>query len=225
MLGCREKKMTFPEKSAGAFTLIELLVVIAIIAILASLALPVFNGVQERARITQDLNNLRQIGIATQTLLNDYDDAIFSTDPTAGSWMIQLHKKYLTSWKIFESPFDRRSPSEAPTAPVSYGLNENAFGILKDKIERPTAFILFAPAQNSSSTVNFSGTADLANITALRDKSVPGGTPQGGTQNGRKRINALFADLHSDNIPWSQFKEQPAGTPTDDSNYRWDPMP
>src|SRR6266498_550498 len=62
-----------------AFTLIELLVVIAVIAILASVAYPVFIGAQERAKITKDMNNLRQIGLATQTYMNDNDGVLFST--------------------------------------------------------------------------------------------------------------------------------------------------
>ncbi len=65
------------KNSPRAFTLIELLVVITIIAILASIALPVFSSIQEKARATQDMNNLRQLGIATQTYLNDNDGVIF----------------------------------------------------------------------------------------------------------------------------------------------------
>ena len=108
------------KKSLGAFTLIELLVVITIIAILASLAFPVFSSVQEKARITQDLSNLRQLGIATQTYLNDKDGIIFTS---GGVWMTELHPKYLPSWKIFQSPFDGRSapPKSTPLRPLVTG--------------------------------------------------------------------------------------------------------
>jgi type II secretory pathway pseudopilin PulG len=55
------------KKPLGAFTLIQLLVVISVVAILISIALPVFGNVQEKARITQELSDLLELGVATQT--------------------------------------------------------------------------------------------------------------------------------------------------------------
>ncbi len=152
-------------KFSLGFTLIELLVVITIIAILASFAYPVFTGIQERARVTQDMNNLRQIGLATQLYLNDNDAALFPS----GIWATLLQPKYLATWKIFQSPFDKRTPSEDGTSsPVSYGLDKNAIGVLTDKITNPTLFVLFAPAQTSSTTVTFSGLPAVA-VTVDKD--------------------------------------------------------
>src|SRR6266478_3096688 len=54
-----------------AFTIIEMIIVLAVIAVMMSFVYPMYTGATERAKAAKDLSNLRQIGIAMQTLLND----------------------------------------------------------------------------------------------------------------------------------------------------------
>ncbi|MFO7946783.1 MAG: DUF1559 domain-containing protein [Armatimonadota bacterium] len=58
------------------FTLIELLVVIAIIAILAAILFPVFARAREKARQSACLNNCKQMGLAFNMYLQDYDETL-----------------------------------------------------------------------------------------------------------------------------------------------------
>jgi len=219
------------------FTLIELLIVIAVIAILATIAYPTYIGIQERAKVTKDLNNLRQIGIGTQLYMNDNDGALFST---ATSWMSQLNPKYLPSWNVFQSPFDIRPASETvATAPVSYGINNgpsnNVVGSSADKISKPSIFILFAPAQASGTAVSFQGTGGfptLPGVTVLgiggttppQATSTPGGNATGGTHSSRQKINALFADLHLENMTWSVFANNANSSSDPSAAQRWSPQ-
>jgi prepilin-type N-terminal cleavage/methylation domain-containing protein/prepilin-type processing-associated H-X9-DG protein len=225
---------------ARAFTLIEMIVVLAIIAILMSMAYPMFTSMSERAKATKDMSNLRQIGLATQTFLNDNDGVLFSS-ATAWSSQLQLNKKYLSVWRVLQSPFDKRSPGEAgnATTPISYGVNANIYpnvvgtltALPASKITNPTGFILFAPAQASGAagaTVSFQGTAlstapgvTVAAVGGNAVQSSPGGNVTNGTHNSRKLINVLFADLHCETMSWTAFANTTAAN--QDEPNQWTP--
>lgn len=226
-----------PPPAVRAFTLIELLVVIATLGILVAIATPVFNTVLERAKVTKDLSNLRQIGSATQMYMND-NNGTFPGSASA-TWMLGLNQKYLSAWRVLASPFDKRTTSEKGdgTTSISYGINASVLpgnvAISADKITKPVTFIVFAPAQDNSATVKFQGlaTTSAPGVTLLGNNntvtSSPGGVPAGGTSNNRTKINALCADWHVETMLWSStgpaFTNTGATGTDPDAAFRWSP--
>ena len=220
---------------ARAFTLIELIVVLAIIAILMSMIYPMYMSMSERAKATKDMSNLRQIAMATQMYMND-NNGVFPGSATQ-TWMsqLELNRKYLSVWRILESPFDKRSTSESGdgTTAISYGINSNIYvsnvPISADKITKPTVFIVFAPTQASTPTVSFQGLGNSAmpGVGVVAATSTPGGTATGGTHSNRAKINALCADWHAETMSWSgtgpAFTNTMPTASDPDAQFRWSP--
>lgn len=113
--------------SRAAFTLIELLVVIAVIAILAAILFPVFARARAEALNTQDVSNVRQIGLALMLYTADSDERYVPigswNDPTVtpylrpsgpapgvpwNGWALKL-SAYARNRDIFRSPFMPRA--------------------------------------------------------------------------------------------------------------------
>jgi prepilin-type N-terminal cleavage/methylation domain-containing protein len=226
-----------PRPANRAFTLIEMIVVLGVIGIMMSLTYPAYVNISERAKAAKDMSNLRQIALGTQMYMND-NNGVFPGSATL-RWMSQLeqNQKYLSTWRVLESPFDKSTTSELGdvTTAVSYGINNNVYSggaaISAEKITKPVTFIVFAPAQAATATVTFLGRGDSAapGVTVVAARSTPpGANAMGGTHNNRKKINALCADWHVETMPWSGTG--PAFTNTTnpgndpDAPFRWSPQ-
>jgi len=221
------------KKYSRAFTLIEILVVIAIIAILVGIAVPALSSALERAKATKDLSNLRQIGLAIQTYLNDNEQILPATTTWPGTALSPvLYPKYIATRKVFQSPFDKRPSSEATdgTPPVSYSINANMFaaapGISRNmlKVVSPSSTFLMAPKYTGDPRNASSWTGTAGNAVDL-----PVGAPAEtrGTHSNGRQINVLFCDLHTETLTFS-----PASTAGTFQDYQtiplgvkhWDPL-
>jgi prepilin-type N-terminal cleavage/methylation domain-containing protein len=200
----------------SAFTLIELLVVISIIAILAGIALPVFSKALEKGHATQDLSNLRQLGIGTTAYLSDNNDLIFTqaaAGANSGTWQAILWAKYVPNWNTFKSPFDPRSPGTATDnlgtgMPASYGINQFIYGSTPatppfngnaTTYTSPSQLIFLAPSYKGvpTSAASWTGTGATTNFTVSPTSATQG------TQNSGVFINVLYADVHVGQIPFA----------------------
>jgi prepilin-type N-terminal cleavage/methylation domain-containing protein/prepilin-type processing-associated H-X9-DG protein len=114
------------------FTLIELLVVIAIIAILAAILFPVFAQARDKARQTACLSNIKQLGMALITYVQDYDEMLphhagdpanFLSPTVVSNWARAI-QPYAKSTGIYTCPSAPLSPSANP---ATQGSDRNSY--------------------------------------------------------------------------------------------------
>jgi prepilin-type N-terminal cleavage/methylation domain-containing protein len=214
-----------PPPVERAFTLIELIVVIAIIAILAGIAIPALSSVYERAKVTKDLSNLRQIGLLMQTYLNDKDGVLPVIDAMPGigtNASPVIYPKYVGTKKIFQSPFDKRADSEGDDAPVSYGINQNIYDLIGGNMTRvvsPASTILMAPNYSGNPGLVASWTGIAAMTPFVVNLPIGGAGMTTGPQRNGTQINALFCDLHAETMTFG-----PPGTPGTFQDATTDPL-
>jgi prepilin-type N-terminal cleavage/methylation domain-containing protein len=226
--------MTKVSRFARAFTLIELMVVLAVIVIMMAMVYPAFTAISERARATKDMSNLRQVGLAMQTYLNDKDDVLpaINAAPGIGTDLIPvIYPKYIgKTRKVFQSPFDKRPASETDSAPVSYGINQNMYDLINGnmtKVVSPSSTILIAPNYSVVPTGSTLWASLAAAAPYVRNLPVGGGAGMTtGLQRNGTQINALFCDLHAETMTFGPAST--AGTFKDTTSNplglkHWDP--
>lgn len=143
-----------------AFTLVELLVVIAILAVLFALAFPVFGSSTSKARSSECLSNLRQLGVGIQLFVSDNHgylppakDINGEFGPAEFHWNTMIsdylgHRDAGNTTKFTEAllcPDWPNDPNYRPTATWVWGYGMN-----------------FSPLRNKSGTDNWHNTASAA---------------------------------------------------------------
>lgn len=193
-------------RSPRAFTLVELLAVIAVVGMLAGLLVPVVGAVREKARSTQCMSNMRQVGAASLLYLADQKGHLPSSghdrnpDGTSRSWRETL-KAYLGPTFIGRCPSRPNHPSD-----LTYGWN--------DFLTVPSGpnegrGILFSACRQPSATLMLAEITDEGVSEHLHFR----GFPRGVTLNGFRQLvrtdvhgrgsNYLFVDGHVETLPAS----------------------
>ena len=125
------------------YTLIEVMAAVAVIALCASLIIPGFDTMKERAQRAACLGNLRQIGAASLAYHADYGAILPWYTYAGGYWWNALTPYAGADRRIFRCPVDKAFLEQAIDRTISYGWNYKLTGH-GDSGVNPNDFVRFA---------------------------------------------------------------------------------
>jgi prepilin-type N-terminal cleavage/methylation domain-containing protein/prepilin-type processing-associated H-X9-DG protein len=196
--------MIGPRKHRG-FTLVELLVVVAVTAILTTLGLTATREVTEKSKTTRCLNDLRQIGTATQLYAGENAGRFPDTSHQVGrSWTNTL-ATYLRTNFVGRCPSVRQHRSRLTYAWNDVLTDANGSGIMAASLRRPSATMVVGELATNQTGEHFHFAGIRGGPSRISANQFRGFVNVECHGTG---ANYLFADGHVEFITWAEVQRR-----------------